>query len=242
MGVGSLALVTVLTGCGSSVTGSASEASGSASSGSSSASSSSSAGSAPTAAALQAAVVQAGELPAGWTGQPYEDDSGDAGQAALLACLGVRDTTPDQIDDEHSPDFSTTEGSSISSSATSYRSQQDVDDDVAALTEPSASGCFADQLSSLVNSGGLPEGATVGDAQISVEPGSNGGPSNVVATGNGSIPVTVDGQQITFYFGVAFMTGRMTEAEVDFFGVGAPVPADLQSSLVDAVGTRVGAL
>src|SRR3712207_8783374 len=49
-----------------------------------------------------------------------------------------------------------------------------------------------------------------------------------------TIPLTVNGQQITFYIDVAFITGRLTEASVEFFGVGSPVPAALQSSLVTA--------
>jgi hypothetical protein len=241
--VGAVALASVLSGCGSSVTGTATPASGSASASSSAATSSAGTATPPTAAALQAAVVQPTELPAGWTGTPHQASPDEAASnAALLKCVGARDTSPDQVNDEHSPDFATSTGSSISSAATSYRSQQDIDDDVAVLTNPKVSGCFTDQMLAVLNSSGLPEGATIGAPRIQITAGSNGGPGNVVAAGTGTIPVTVDGQQITFFLNVAFITGRLTEGEVDFFGIGTPVPADLQSSLVTAVAARVGSL
>lgn len=241
--VAATALAALLSGCTSSEAGSASPASGSSPAGSSASSSSAAEGTPPTATALQAAVLQESELPAGWTASPYEADPGDdSGAAGLLKCVGGRDTSPDEIDEEHSPDFSSAEGSTISSSASSYRSQQDIDDDVAVFTNPAVSGCLSDQLSTLLESSGLPAGTTVGDPQVSITPGSNGGPDNVIATLTGTIPLTMAGQQITFYLDMAFITGRFTEAEVDFFGVGAPVPADLRSSLVTTVATRVGAL
>ena len=238
--VAGLALAALLSGCSSEVDGTASEAT---SSTGGAASSSAADAEPPAADALQAAVLQPSDLPAGWTAQPADgnDENDAAGTKALLACVGGRDTSPDEVD-EAEADFATADGSTVSSSATSYRSQQDVDDDVAIFTDPAASGCFAQAFGSLGDTSDLPPGTTVGTPQLTITPGNGGGPANVVATGTGSIPVTVSGMQITFYVDVAFITGRQTEASVGFFGIGAPVPSELQSSLVETVAGRVGAL
>jgi hypothetical protein len=244
--VGAVVLLSVLAGCSSSESGTASPASGGASAGSSAADSSGTAETPPSADALQSAVLQDEDLPAGWRGTAYDpssdDDDDDDGTAALLKCIGAEDNSADEVEEAHSPDFSSEEGSSISSSATSFRSQEAIEADVAVFSDPAAPGCFAEQMSTGLADSGLPAGTTVGEPQISFTAGSGGGPSNVVASATGTIPVTVSGQQITFYLDVAFITGRLTEASVEFFGVGAPVPADLQSSLVAAVADRVDAL
>ena len=236
-----LAVAALLSGCTAEQAGTASPAD--TSTGSRSASSSAAGDTAPPAAALESAVVQPSDLPAGWTGEPYVDDSDDEEQsAALRECVGARDTSSEEIDEAHSADFSTASGSTISSSATSYRSQDAIDDDVAALTGPAVSGCFTEAFGQLADSSDLPPGTTIGDARFTVTPGSGDGPANVVATGNGTIPMTVNGRQITFYVDVVFMTGRLTQAQVGFFGIGAPVPAELQSSVVTAMAGRVDAL
>jgi hypothetical protein len=240
---GAVALVTVLSGCGASAAGSTTQASGKASPRSTAASSSPVPPPPPTAAALQAVVVQQSEMPSGWTGQPYQASPDDnAGNAGFLRCVGARDTRPDQASDQHSPDFSTADGATVSSSATSYHSQQDVTDDVSVLSNPKASDCFATQMRAMLSSSGLPAGAKMGTPKVVITPGSSGGPSNVKGTGTGTVTVTVSGTRMTFYLNVAFISGRLTESEVDFFGVGTPVPSALRSTLIAAVATRTAAL
>jgi hypothetical protein len=238
-----LAVAALLSGCTTEEAGTASPAD--TSTGSSPASTSVADGAAPSAPALESAVVQESDLPRGWTAEPYEDDSDDEDQdqqAALLECVGARDTSSEEVDEVHSPDFTTDTGSTISSSATTYRSQDAIDDDVAALTGPAVSGCFTEAFGQLADSQDLPAGTTVGDAQFTVAPGSAAGPTNIVAIGSGTIPMTVSGRQISLYIDVVFMTGRLTQAQVGFIGIGAPVPDDLQSSVVTAMADRVGAL
>ena len=235
--VGVLALVTVLSACTTTEAGTATPASGSAGS-------SADAGAPPSLDSLQAAVLQDADLPAGWRGEPSDGDSeDDAGVgAAFLRCVGGEDNSADEVDEAHSDDYSSAEGSGISSSATSFRSQEAIDSDVAVLTDPAAPGCFAEQMRTVLESSGLPAGTTIGNPQISLEAGSGDGPDNVVATATGTIPLTLQGQQITFYIDAAFITGRLTEASVEFFGVGAPVDTDLQDALVETVADRVAAL
>lgn len=234
-----LAVAALVAGCGPSTASHNATATGSSSAVSSAASTSPP----PSAPQLQTALVQASDLPTGWTSEPHQADPGTvAGQAAFLQCVGARDTTPDQVTEQDSPDFSSPTNDGVSSTATSFRSQQDITDDVAALNNPKVSTCFEAEARTLFTSGGLPPGAMIGTPQITITPGNNGGPNNVVAVGTGTVPLTVSGQRVTLYFGVAFITGRMTESEVDTISVGQPLPATLLQQLTKAVATRTAAL
>lgn len=242
-GFGAVALL--LAGCG----GSSSAASGTSASSSAATSSAASSSAAPTAEAppaadrLQAVLVQQADVPAGWTGEAYTPDPSDAQQqAAFLQCAGGRDTSPDQVSEQHSPDFSAESGAGVSSQATSYKTQQDVDDDVALLTGPKASTCFQDQAKSALSGASLPPGATLSNASIAITPGAAGGPANVVATGTGRLLLSISGQKMPLYLGVSFITARMTEVEVDFFSLGSPVDPALMSSVTRTVATRAAGL
>jgi len=189
-------------------------------------------------AQLQKIVLQPADLPAGWKGTPYKDDPTDAVyDAALVRCVGARNTDPDKVAEAHSEDFGLGDAS-ISSSASSYPSQSDLDVDVAILNSPKISACY-DRLFSKLLATTLPAGAKVDSVSIKITPGSAGGPANVVATGAGVVKVKVKGQPIpAMYVTVAFITGPLIEAEVDTFNVGTPVPAPLVKSLVATVANR----
>ena len=186
---------------------------------------------------LQKIVLQAADLPTTWKGTPYQADPSDAAnEAALVKCVGARNTTSDKAAEAHSQDFALGQ-TSISSSASSYRSQSDVDADVTMLASPKLSPCY-EQLLKGELAKTLPAGATIESATVKITPGSAGGPTNVVATGSGTIKVKVNGQQVVLYTTVAFITGPLIEAEVDAESVGAPVPASLVQSLVATVANR----
>lgn len=188
-------------------------------------------------AALSKIVLQPSDLPAGWKGSPYKPDpQSDAGTAAMSACLGVSDTTKDKVAESHSEDY-TLGNATISSSATSYKSQKDLDTDLAALKSSKMSTCF-DKLVRKQMASSLPAGAAIVSESFTVTPGSAGGPGNVVATGRGRITVSVSGQQVAVYLSVAFITGPLIEAEMNAENVGAPVPASVVASAVSAVATR----
>jgi len=155
---------------------------------------------------------------------PYQPDPNDsANDAALMKCIGARDTDSDKVAAANSDDFSLGDAS-ISSSAASYRSQSDLDADVATLHSPKLSSCFG-QLMKKQLASSLPAGSATESASIKITPGSAGGPANVAATGTGTIKVRVNGQQVPVYLTVAFITGPLIEAEVDIENVGTPVPA-----------------
>jgi hypothetical protein len=186
---------------------------------------------------LKKIVLQTADLPAGWKGTPYQADPSDAAdQAALVKCVGGRDTDKDAVADVNSDDFALGDAT-VSSSATSYWSQSDVDADVAIAHSPKLSTCY-DQLSKKQLASLMPAGATIESASMKITPGSAGGPANVIATGTGIISVSVNGQHVAVYVTVAFITGPLIEAEVDTENVGAPVPASLVQSLVATVANR----
>jgi hypothetical protein len=188
-------------------------------------------------AQLEKIVLQPTDLPASWKGTPHPvDASGGADQAAMVKCVGARNTDPDKIAEVNSEDFALG-NASISSSADSYRTQSDVNVDIAIVHSPKVSTCL-EQLLSKQLAASLPAGAKIAAESIKVTPGSAGAPANVIATGKGTITVTVSGQQATVYLTVAFITGPLIEAEVDTENVGTPVPASLVQSLVTAVATR----
>ena len=99
------------------------------------------------------------------------------------------------------------------------------------------SGCFEQMIKKQLASS-LPAGSTIESTSINITPGSGGGPSNVVATGTGTIKVKASGQEVAVYLTVAFITGPLIEAEVDAQNVGSPVPASVMNSLVSTVATR----
>jgi hypothetical protein len=186
---------------------------------------------------LQKIVLRPADLPTTWKGTPYQADPSDAAnEAALVKCVGARNTASDKAAEAHSQDFALGQAS-ISSSASSYRSQGDVDADVTMLASPKLSACY-EQLLKGELAKTLPAGATIESATVKITPGSAGGPTNVVATGIGTIKVKVNGQQVAVYTTVAFITGPLIEAEVDAENVGTPVPASLVQSLVATVANR----
>lgn len=203
-------------------------------------SSSPAASAAPTPASLsrlKTIVLQATDVPAGWKGTPHQPDpAASANDAALMQCAGARNTDPDKVAEANSDDFSRSDAF-ILSSASSYRSQSDLDADIATLHSPKLAPCYV-QLAQKTLAAALPAGVSVGSMSITITPGSAGGPANVVATGTGTFKVQANGQQIPGYLSVAFITGPLIEAQVVTNSVGTQVPASVVRSLVAAVATR----
>ena len=90
------------------------------------------------------------------------------------------------------------------------------------------------------NVGVAPAGATVGTPTVTVTPGNPAGtPSNVIATASVTVPVTVSGQNVTVYLGVAFIAGTLVEAQVDTENVGMPFDSATATAAIKAVADRV---
>lgn len=185
---------------------------------------------------LEQIVLQAGDLP-GWTATPYQDDPNDSQDyAELLRCTGAPNTDGDKVAEANSSDFALDQAT-VSSNATSFRSQADVDGDVAMVRGAKFAGCYQ-SLGKQQLSKGLPAGTVIRSVKASVTPNSVGGPANLVATAAAVISVVADGRPLTIYSDVAFISGPKIEAEVDFENVGSRVPAALRNKLVQAVAAR----
>lgn len=181
--------------------------------------------------------LQSADLPGGWVGAPYSADPSDAAnRATLLQCVGGRNTDSDKTGEAHSQDYSLADAT-ISSQASSYRSQDDLTADIAIIGSPKISSCY-DQLVRGQISASLPAGTTVNSVSFMIAAGAGGGPGNVIGTGTGTINVTSSGQTADVYLNVAFITGPLIEAEIDFENVDQPVPADTRSALIAKIAAR----
>ncbi len=189
------------------------------------------------AAQLKKMVLQPQDLPAAWKGTPYQAQAGQASDdAALSKCVGGRDTQHDKVAEAHSADYTMGNGM-ISSSATSYRSQSDIDADVEMLHNRKLEGCL-EQMVKKDLATSLPAGSKVEAASIKITPRSAGGPSNVVATGTGIVKLSANRQRAAVYLTFAFITGPLIEADVQTETLGAPLPASMLKSLVASVAGR----
>jgi hypothetical protein len=179
-------------------------------------------------------------MPAGYQSKPYQPDPNDAKtQAELVACVGGKNTSAEQTGEAHSADYFL-DASQISSSATSFKSEKDVAADVAILRSPKISACYTKLFKNTV-AGALPAGAVIKNVAIAITPRVPTQPANVVGNGAGKIVVTTQGQTVPLYVNVAFITGHLIEAEVEFLDVGAPVAADTRSELIAKVAARAAA-
>jgi len=230
--------VATLTACGSSTSKAASTSSGNRPASSSRPASTPSSEAPPSLAQLKKIVLQPTDLPPGRKGTPHQPDpSTAADQAALAKCVGACNTDPDIVAEANSDDFALGDAR-IGSSADSYRSQSDVDTDVAILHNPKARSCY-DQVIKKVLATSQPAGATIESASIKLTPGSADGPANVAGTLTTTVKFSANGQQqVLLYLTSTFITGPLIEAEVDTENVGAPVPASAVNALVATVATR----
>jgi hypothetical protein len=189
-----------------------------------------------TLAQLEKIVLGAADFPTAWKGTAHQATASDAAwRASFVRCLKVRDTYGDKVSEAFSQDF-TLGDALVLSNATRYRSQSDIDTDVAAIHGPKFAPCI-DQLMKNQAAQSQPPGTPI-VATFKITPGSGGGPANVVGTGTGTIKSSVNGNQVVYYLSFAYITGPLIEAEVDTTNVGAPVPAPEVRSLVAAVATR----
>jgi len=190
---------------------------------------------------LTAIALQPADLPAGWVGTAYVPDPNSVAEnAALVSCVGGRNTYTDETGDSNSPDYSLG-NATISSDATSFRSQADVTNDVAIIKSPKMSGCYQKEAAAQVTAS-LPTGATLDSASIAIVPGAGGGPSNVIGTGVGKVTVTIAGKVSVVYVNAAFIVGPLTEAEVDFTSLGAPVATSITGPLTAKIAARAAAI
>ena len=172
---------------------------------------------------LSAIVLQAAEVPTGFKqGTPDANDDDAAQHAAIVACVGGKDTTSNKLDTARS---SFDQGdNSITSEASRFKSDDDVATDVALLKNAKFDSC-AEQSARQSLTKSLPAGSKIDTVKMETEPTPAGAPSNLAAVGHGTVSITANGQTVKIYTVVGYITGPRIEAEVDLTGVGAP-PGD----------------
>lgn len=190
-----------------------------------------------TVAQLKKIVVQPADLPPGWKATPAAADSSDGStQAQLMKCVGAKNTDVDKVAEAESNDYSNGEAT-ISSSATSYKSQRDVDSDVAVLKSPKLTPCTV-QLFKKMLVASMPKDVSVGAVSLKFTPGHGTGPANVTGSGQVTVPVSGKGGDISMYISFVYLTGPRIEAEVDAENLGSPVPASVLKAAVLGVAQR----
>jgi hypothetical protein len=189
----------------------------------------------PSHAALAAIPVKASDLPSGWKGTAATD-TGEQTDVAMRRCVGGTDTSADKVDTVNGDDFSLG-NATISSNAESYKSESDISADTQLLNNPKVDTCLKQLLQRTLTKD-LPSGAKIDTIEFHLTPGSGGGPSNLVATGEGRITVSAQGQQLSVFVSVAFITGPLIEAQVSFIDIGARVDETLQRQVITAVAGR----
>jgi hypothetical protein len=191
----------------------------------------------PGASQLQAIVVQATDLPAGWTAKPGTPPADRvAATTAFAQCVGISSTASDVVALAYSPDYSS--GSdTISSTAMSYRTRADVPLDAQGLLDPKASACQM-RIDSARLSAGLAKGALKSYTE-KITPGTGGGPANVVATATSSVVYVSAGHQVTLNDKTVYLAAPRIETRIDFYDLGKPVAATVEAAVVAKVAARV---
>jgi hypothetical protein len=225
------AVLVTVTACSSSAKDSSSSPPPSSSPASSSAPASSSV---PAATPLSAIVLQAGDLPSTFTKATPDPDDPDA-HAAVVACLGTKDTTSAKLDTAKS-EFHQGDNS-ISSDASRFKSDSDVAADTESINSPKFDAC-QEKVGRQTIAKSLPAGTEINDISLHTTPGPNGGPSNIAGIGQGTVTLTANGQTVKVYTLVAYITGPRLEAEVDVTGIGAPIDDTIAKQAIAAVARR----
>jgi hypothetical protein len=191
----------------------------------------------PSHATLAGIPVLQSDLPAGWKGTPSTDRAGEATASAQMdRCVGAQDTTADQVDAAYADDY-TQGNATISSNAKAFKSQADVARDTALLSSPKVGPCYEQVLRGRLTQQ-LPENATIDNVSVHITPGSDGGPANLEATGAATIKLTAQGQHLSLFADIAFISGPLVEAQVSFEDIGEHIPEALQRSVINAVAKR----
>jgi hypothetical protein len=183
-------------------------------------------------------VVQPGDLPAGWTAKAASPSSNQAAEdSAFDQCMGAPSTTGDIVAVAYSPNY--VKGTStIDSSATSYKSPSDVQADTHAMLDAKAGPCLQ-QVGKANLTAGLPKGATVKTDTVKVTPGTNGGPTNVVATVNSTVTLSASGHTLTLNVQSVYLIAPRIEAHIDFFTEGTAIPTLVKQAVINKVSVRV---
>jgi len=175
------------------------------------------------------ASLQRADFPSGWTQHPHAKNSGDQPRCSTY--------NPDQSDlveigDFDSPDFDRADGSSVSSSTSTFRSVAMAKTGYARVAKPALPRCLAE----LFAKGTKPSPTTI-FAAGSLQFPAYGDRSNAYRiTGSVKTPSA----RVRFVLDVVVLNRGAIDAAVLMLGIGAPLPAALEQSLVGKLAARAG--
>ncbi len=192
---------------------------------------------APKQLALADVPLQTSDLPAGWTGKPANNSADGSGlDAKMRKCVGVHKAADHPVHTANSDTFDSGAGE-ISSDAQAYKTQAEVDADVALMKNPKVGNCFRQGFAQAL-AAHLPAGARLGHTAFTVTPGSAGQPVNVAGTASGRFTLVGAAKTVTLYFDVAYIAGNKIESDVEFLGAGQPVDPTLRRQLIAKIANR----
>jgi len=194
-------------------------------------------------------VLRLTDLPAGggWTGEPDTDvdtPEDEAARAQVGECLGV---DPSLIAGgsrgrakAESDDFENEQNQEVSNSVTVVSSRERASQQLAAYQKPEAPRCFETFVNqALKSSAAATPGVSIGTARVASldVPGLNTESAAFRAT----VAITGEGQTVDLYMDIVLALKGRTGISMTFMGLGAPFPANLETSLTSKVIDRAPA-
>ena len=202
-------------------------------------------------AAAENAVLRLSDLPSGWTGEADTDDSVpevDAARVRFADCLGLDrgliGARARAGASASSDDFEDGTNLQVQNRVTVLPTPERAREQLAALKQPSAGGCFETFVNAAIelvvgNPGPgrtSPPGVSFGRAQV--EGGSLAGLHADSVAYRAKLPVTKESQTVDALFDVVLAVKGRAAISMFFIGIGRAFPADLEASLTNAVIDR----
>jgi hypothetical protein len=191
------------------------------------------------------ALLLLSDFPAGWTQTPREGGSQPQLAAEVAACLHVsasllEEAKPTEVE---SPQFQEVHDNSVENSATVLPTNAAATEYVKVFKEAQAPSCLATAVTKLLaadeqkESGKLPAGSSFGAA--SVEPLSFPAEGDQSVAYRISLPFKTTSVTVTFYLDAILAQAGRGYTSLTFTGVGAPIDATMEESLVKLTVERL---
>ena len=107
---------------------------------------------------------------------------------------------------------------------------------VALFTSPKSSACLTTELQKSIPT---TAGVTFSDVAVTTSGRLAGQPSDVAVNLAETMVASANGNSIKVSASVVFLAKNLTMTEVDFFGLGSPVPADVQQSVIAKLAAKL---
>ena len=191
----------------------------------------------------QTIVLKIDDFPSGWKAKARPPSTADTPEAKAATkkfadCLGVDPALVDDNDPTEAKarsDKFTNGDQEVDSTATVPANTDHKDEILGAFRKSEAVGCFEDFINeafkSSLSSSSLPPGTQIG--KISVTSGDITGVHGEVINFQATIPITAQGQSITFFSDTLFVLKGRATFDFTFDNVNAPFPADLAAQLAN---------